>query len=245
MTAWIRPWNVVSWSSTCWNSCGRLARKAPARFSVMATPSASALMLLRCSSSEDRAEVTLASSAVRMRSSNQDWMPRLKNAAANTATTMDGVTATTPNISTSRTCRRDPAEPRRRSTQTRVSRPATHRAQQQQHAGAGQDGDEHRVGPQRDGRAAGQQHERADRQHQRHRGQHQGDHLAEHDVHELAQRERPRTGGSTATLVSTGQARQALSRGRRGLWGVAGTLSQCRGPRGCPGRGSSCAGCCG
>ena len=41
------------------------------------------------------------------------------------ATRMVGVTATTLNSSTRRTCMRDPAEPRRRSTQTRVSRPAS------------------------------------------------------------------------------------------------------------------------
>ena len=180
----MRPWKVVSWSSTCWNKAGRLARNAPARLSVMATPSASALMLLRCSSREDRAEVTLASSAVRMRSSNQDWMPRLKNAAANTATTMDGVTATTPNISTRRTCRRDPAEPRRRSTQTRVTRAGHHGAQQQQHRRAGQDGDEHHVRPQRDRRAARQQHEGRDGQQQRHGRQHQRHHLAQQDIHQ-------------------------------------------------------------
>ncbi len=52
-------------------------------------------------------------------------MPRLKNAVAITASTMVGVTATTLNIITRRTCSRDPAEPRRRSTHTRVSRPAS------------------------------------------------------------------------------------------------------------------------
>ena len=52
-------------------------------------------------------------------------MPRSKKKVANTATTIAGVTATTENSSTSRTCSREPAEPRRRSTHTRVSRPAS------------------------------------------------------------------------------------------------------------------------
>ena len=38
---------------------------------------------------------------------------------------MVGMTATPENSSTSRMCSREPAEPRRRSTQTRVSRPAS------------------------------------------------------------------------------------------------------------------------
>ena len=113
---------MVSCSSTC--SSKALLPKVEARCSEIATPSASARMLLRCSCREERATDRLPSSAERMRSSNQDWMPRLKKALANTATTMDGVTATTLNSSTSRTCSRAPAEPRRRSTHTRVSRPA-------------------------------------------------------------------------------------------------------------------------
>ena len=51
-------------------------------------------------------------------------MPRLKKIAAKVAISMAGTTATTLNSSTSRTCRREPAAPRRRSTQTRTSRPA-------------------------------------------------------------------------------------------------------------------------
>ncbi len=52
-------------------------------------------------------------------------MPKWKKATAKQATTMVGATATPLNSNTSRTCSRDPADPRRRSTQTRVSRPAS------------------------------------------------------------------------------------------------------------------------
>ncbi len=52
-------------------------------------------------------------------------MPKWKNAVANTATTIAGATATTLNSTTSRTCSRDPADPRLRSTQTWVTRPAS------------------------------------------------------------------------------------------------------------------------
>ena len=51
-------------------------------------------------------------------------MPKWKKATAKQATRMVGATATPENSSTSRTCSREPAEPRRRSAQTRVSRPA-------------------------------------------------------------------------------------------------------------------------
>ena len=52
-------------------------------------------------------------------------MPTLNSRVAKIATTMAGVIATTLNSSTRRTCSRAPAEPRRRSAQTRVSRPAS------------------------------------------------------------------------------------------------------------------------
>ena len=52
-------------------------------------------------------------------------MPRLKKTVENTATTIVGVSATPLNSRTRRTCRRAPAEPRRRSTHMRVSRPAS------------------------------------------------------------------------------------------------------------------------
>src|SRR5580692_8801712 len=49
-------------------------------------------------------------------------MPKWKNATAKQATRMVGSTATPLNRNTSRTCSRDPADPRRRSTHTRVKR---------------------------------------------------------------------------------------------------------------------------
>src|ERR1700722_3606063 len=55
---------------------------------------------------------------------NQAWMPKWKNTTAKQATRMVGATATPLNSITSRTWSCEPAEPRRRSTQTRVRRPA-------------------------------------------------------------------------------------------------------------------------
>ena len=52
-------------------------------------------------------------------------MPRLKNSAAKPATNNAGTAATTPNSRTSRTCSRDPAAPRRRSSHMRVRRAAS------------------------------------------------------------------------------------------------------------------------
>ncbi len=70
---------------------------------------------------------TASSSAVRTRSLNQIWMPRWKNTPANTPTTIVGVTATTLNSSTSRTCsRRRPARaaaPPPRASAARPGRP--------------------------------------------------------------------------------------------------------------------------
>ena len=56
---------------------------------------------------------------------NQDWMPTLKKMTEKTATTMAGVTAIKLNSTTSRTCRREPAEPRRRAPHKPTMRRAT------------------------------------------------------------------------------------------------------------------------
>ncbi len=125
-------------------------------------------------------------------------MPRLKNAVANTATRIVGVTATTLNSITRRTCSREPAEPRRRSTQTRVSRPASTAPSTSSTTRLASAMANRGSAPCRR-TAAGQDHERRDAEHQRDARQRQRDHLAQQRVRHAPRRSarRRRCGGAS------------------------------------------------
>ncbi len=116
---------MVCVPSTSTNTDGSALRNSPARVRSFAISSATARMLSRCSSRYPCETCSDSVTASRIGSLNQAWMPKWKKATAKHATRIAGATATPPNSSTSRTCSRAPAEPRRRSTQTRVSRPAS------------------------------------------------------------------------------------------------------------------------
>ena len=105
---------------------------------------------------------------------------------------MVGATATPLNRNTSRTCRRDPADPRRRSTHTRVSRPAStapNSSSTDKLASTSADAD---TRPPAQRRPSRQDDERRQTDHERQCGQRQRDALAQHDIAQAAGEGGPR-----------------------------------------------------